>query len=52
MRQRAGIGECIQVLDRQAWITLRTASSVTLPDRVRGMSGTAMIFAGTCLGVV
>ena len=28
-----------------------TASSVILPDRVRGISGTEMIFAGTCLGV-
>ena len=32
-------------------MTLRTASSVIFPDKVRGISGTAMIFAGTCRGV-
>ena len=30
--------------------TSRTASSVIFPDLVRGMSATAMIFAGTCRG--
>ena len=34
------------------WMTLRTASSVSLPESVRGKSGTAMILAGTCLAVV
>ena len=28
-----------------------TASSVIFPDRVRGISGTAITFVGTCLGV-
>src|ERR1700746_162767 len=30
-------------------MTLRTASSVSLPERVRGTSGSAMIFARACL---
>jgi len=52
MLERVRVCERIGILDRSPCTTLRTASSTILPLMVRGMSGTAMIFAGTWRGVV
>ena len=50
-RQALGVGQGVVVLISRPWMMSRTASSVILPEWVRGMSGTATMRAGTCRGV-
>ena len=52
MLQRCGLASASTFFTGRPWIMLRTASSVILPESVRGMSGTAMILAGTWRAVV
>jgi len=48
----SGLARASRFLTGRPWRASRTASSTILPLRVRGMSATATIFAGTCRGVV